>query len=197
MRIKKFGWIGVCILLVVGCQKKEPPVITPSQVLDTYLTAMKAQDGNAMAKVTESGKGDDFTILEEDAASIGLSGEVLQDFYAYLLSFTYTINTESIQLKEDKASVDVTIQTYDILSVWNAGVEAHKDEFGKIKGGEGSDEEKSQQIATILIKEFENAEQSYTAPYTFQFVLVEDTWKLKDDELSSFYQILLNTSLSE
>lgn len=197
MKILKIGIVCVCMLMSVGCQKKTPPEIPPTQVLDSYLAAMKAQDGVEMAKYTQSGKGEDFSISEEDAKAIGLSGEVLQEFYRHVVSFQYTITQEQLQLEEDRADVIIHVQTYDILSILNAGVEAHKEEFGNIKGGEGSDEEKSHKIAEILIKDFEDAEQTYEADYTFPFVLQDDAWKIKDDEASSFYQVLLNTSLSE
>lgn len=197
MKKNRIVWIVCSIFLLIGCQKKEAPQVTPVQVLDSYLAAMKAQDGSEMAKYTKSAKGDDFTISEEDAAAIGLRGELLQEFYSYVLAFTYDIDKEEIQLEEERASVDITLHTYDIMAVLNAGVEAHKEEFGKIKGEEGSDEEKSQRIAEILIQGFADEPQSYEAAYTFTFVLVEDAWKLQDEELSSFYQLLLNTSLSE
>lgn len=197
MKIYKIIGVVCSLFLLIGCQKKEAPITPPAQVLEEYLTAMKAQDGNAMARYTLSEKGDDFTISEEDAAAIGLRGELLQDFYSYVLTFTYEIDKEEIQLEEERASVDIILHTYDIMAVLNAGVEAHKEEFGKIKGEAGSDEEKSQRIAEILIQSFADAAQSYEASYTFTFVLVEDAWKLQDEELSSFYQLLLNTSLSE
>lgn len=197
MKIYKIIGVVCSLFLLIGCQKKEAPITPPSQVLEEYLTAMKAQDGNAMARYTLSEKGDDFTISEEDAAAIGLRGELLQDFYSYVLTFTYEIDKEEIQLEEERASVDIILHTYDIMAVLNAGVEAHKEEFGKIKGEAGSVEEKSQRIAEILIQDFADAAQSYEASYTFTFVLVEDAWKLQDEELSSFYQLLLNTSLSE
>lgn len=197
MKFHKIWIIGTCLILLLGCQKKTAPDVSPSQVVDAYLLAMKAQDGNEMAKYTLSGKGDDFSISEEDASAIGLEQEVLQQFYAHVLSFTYTITEESIQLEEDRAEVVVHVQTYDVLSVLNAGVEAHKEEFGNIKGGAGSDEEKSHKIAEILIKEFETAEQTYDSTYTFSLDLAQDAWKIKDEEATAFYQVVLNTSLEE
>lgn len=86
---------------------------TPTDTVDTFLSSMKAQDAETLNGVYSD---DDFDFITDmDMESDGSQPEtdkVLNEkLLPMLLEFDYTLSNE--QIKEDKATVDVTITTYN------------------------------------------------------------------------------------
>lgn len=192
--MKEFRIFGVCLLLSIwlfGCQKEmevKAPEVGVSDTMKLYLSAIKEQDGLEMSKYTEQEHGLDFRIEEADAQALGMNIETAQDLYQYVLDFNYTLDPEAIQ--EQTASIVVHVSAYPIDETLNKAVEEHKEEFGEINGEDLNEEEKNNKIAAILVSSFANAEKTYTFDYTFHLTLVDQVWKIKEEDGEEFYQAL-------
>lgn len=87
---------------------------TPTDTVDTFLNGLKTQDSEAINSVYA---GDDFDFTEEmDMESDGSQPEtdkvLTEKLWPMIMEFDYTLSNERIN--EDKATVDVTITTYNL-----------------------------------------------------------------------------------
>lgn len=185
-----------CIMLsiITGCSgpvEKKEPERSVQDTLRYYLDAMKQQDGLAMAEVTLTEEGFDFSIQQEDMDALGLDLENAQKFYAYLLDFDYDLKEAEEQEKE--ASIGVSVSTYALRDVLNQAVEEHQEMFGEINGASISEEEKNKQIAEILISSFAEAEKTHSFEFTFHLKLINHVWKIQNDDELPFYEQLFSS----
>lgn len=107
--------MSMCLLC--GCSLQP----SPTEVTETFLDAIKAQDSERCAKVYS---GDSSELGDPSDTLFGISGdgdsesnltesqqEVLQAFFVKLLDFDYTVTEETVN--EGTAEVDVEFTTYD------------------------------------------------------------------------------------
>lgn len=192
--MKGYRMFKVCLMLSIclcGCQKEpevKAPEVSVSDTMKLYLSAIKEQDGLEMSRYTDQEHGLDFRIEEADAQALGMNIETAQELYSYVLDFHYTMDPETIQ--EQTASIVVHVSAYPINETLNNAVEEHKEEFGEINGEDLNEEEKNNKIASILVASFANAEKTYTFDYTFHLTLVDQVWKIKEEDGEGFYQAL-------
>ena len=117
MNTKKMPCI-TCLLLTVimlfnACSFQK----SPTEVATSFIEALKAQDEETLAKVYSGDWSEDggltSTLNSTDLG--GMSKETAEKFIAKVLEFDYTYGEETIN--DDKATVDVTITTYNFTSM--------------------------------------------------------------------------------
>jgi hypothetical protein len=90
---------------------------SPTEVATSFIEALKAQDEETLAKVYSGDWSEDggltSTLNSTDLG--GMSKETAEKFIAKVLEFDYTYGEETIN--DDKATVDVTITTYNFTSM--------------------------------------------------------------------------------
>lgn len=87
---------------------------TPTSTVDTFLTAVKSQDVETLKTVYTDSEFDFITDMElasEDGGTPETDKVLNEKLLPMLLEFDYTLSNE--QINEDKATVDVTITTYN------------------------------------------------------------------------------------
>ena len=191
MRIVRRLWIwGMMFLLLCGCTQGEEPIKTPSlSVTDTmkqYLDALIAQDGMTMANLTIEDSGFDFTITDADAQELGMDTDTARKLYKQLLTFNYKLEPETVN--GDQAEILVHISTYDLNQVLTDIVEAHKEEFAEIYDQELEEEEKNQEIASIIVDAVAQESRSYNFDVTFHLQLIDQVWLIDNADEQSLFQ---------
>lgn len=198
--MKKWFQLCLCVVLMgtlFACTKEEDvipePTINVQETMKLYLEAMQRQDGVAMSEYTVSGKGDNFAISTADAESMGLSEESAKKLVEKLLSFDYIIGDHITTADTNMNSITVDIQSYDIFKILDDTVKENQKTFAKIQKGKESDEEKAQMITDILLASFDEAPKEKGFTYQFDFMLIDNVWKIKDDNINDFYTNLVGT----
>lgn len=156
---------------------------SPSDVVDTYLRALKAQDTDAIAKVYSGDSGTD--LISDVADSEEFPEEISSDFTDMILSFDYTLANE--QINGDTATVEVTIDTYDFGSMFKSVI---GDYFTKAfaMAFSGASEDEIEQVLIDLftekLAEMKEGEHDFEATATLSLSKVDGEWKIDaiDDE---------------
>ena len=163
---------------------------SPSDVVDTYLGALKAQDADTVAKVYLGNSGSD--LLSDVADSEELPDEIYSEFTDMMLSFDYTLANE--QINGDTATVDVVIKTYDFGSMFKSVI---GDYFTKAIGMafSGASEEETEQVLVDLfsgrLAEMKEGERDFEATATISLSKVDGEWKIDEiDDESDFLDCL-------
>lgn len=163
---------------------------SPSDVVDTYLGALKAQDADTVAKVYSGDSGAD--LLSDVTESDEFPEEISSDFTDMMLSFDYSLSNE--QISGDSATVDVTIGTYDFGSMFKSVI---GDYFTKAFGMafSGASEDEMEQVLVDLfaekIAEMKEGEHDFEATATISLSKVDGEWKINAiDDDSDFINCL-------
>ena len=92
---------------------------SPTEVATSFIEALKAQDEETLEKVYSGdwSKDGGLTATLNSADLVGMSKETAEKFIAKVLEFDYTYGEETIN--DDKATVDVTITTYNFTSMFS------------------------------------------------------------------------------
>ena len=103
------------ILLFNACSFQK----SPTEVATSFIEAMKAQDEETLQKVYSGNWSEDggLTATLKSTDLGGMSKETAEKFIAKVLEFDYTYGEETIN--DDKATVDVTITTYNFTSMFS------------------------------------------------------------------------------
>ena len=119
MNTKKMPCI-TCLLLTVimlfnACSFQK----SPTEVATSFLEALIAQDEEALEKVYSGDWSEDggLTATLNSADLGGMSKETAEKFVGKVLEFDYAFGEETIN--DDKATVDVTITTYNFTSMFS------------------------------------------------------------------------------
>ena len=169
---------------------------SPSDVVDTFLGALKAQDADTVAKVYSGNSGSD--LLSDVADSEELPDEIYSEFTDMMLSFDYTLANE--QINGDTATVDVTFETYDFGNMFKSVI---SDYFTKAIGMafSGASEEETEQVLVDLfsgrLAEMKEGERDFEATATISLSKVDGEWKVDEiDDESDFLDCLTGGIIS-
>lgn len=180
----------LCILLCLfGCTHAEP-MVSVSDTVKLYLSALKKQDSKSMTAYMEQAKTYDFTIEQAEVEKIGVDKQIVQQFYEHIFDFSFTLDPE--KLNENGAEISAYIKTYHIMPLLEEAVRKHKEEFKQINGEEISDEEKSDKIANIIIRSFEQAKKERDFVFVFHLKIENREWKILQEDEDAFIEQLFS-----
>lgn len=177
------------LLCLFGCAKSEP-MLSISDTVKLYLSALKQQDSKMMSTYMEQAKTYDFTIEQAEAEKIGIDKQVVQQFYQHIFDFSFTLDPE--KLNEDGAEISAYIKTYHISPLLEEAVNKHKEEFKQINGEDIREEEKNEKIANILIQSFENAKKDRDFVFVFHLKIENREWKILQEDEDAFIKQLFS-----
>ena len=169
--------------------------MTPSETVSTFLDAFKAQDEETMNKVY-AGDGNDFMSAYEDGAlDKDIPKELLDSMMAKWYDFDYKVNGKT-------ATVDVTITTYDMVSVFNnfytAFMERALDQFSG-NSNNVDQEEYTKMAYEVLQEELDKAtEKTYEGDATLSLTKTDGKWLVdKIDENNKEFLNVITGGLME
>ena len=149
---------------------------SPTDVSTTFLDGIKEFNPETIASVyADAGKTDDVELDKEDQEMLD---RLKQEPFNKMLTFDYKLSNE--QIKDDKATVDVTITTYDLAKPYENFMK--KFFLAAFSMDEDiSDEEMTEKMFTLLADELKPlTEKNYTKTATIDLVRVDDQWKITD-----------------
>ena len=179
--------VFTAIFFLGGCSSAP----SPTEVTDTFLQALKSQDGEAMATVYS---GVDLDILEaasesedessEESADTGLEAVYEDQMLPKMLDFDYEISNE--QINDDKATVDVKFTTYRIGDAFTAFFSDYISQAFMLAFSDVSEEELDSLATTILSGKLADlTEKTYEKTVTISLTKVDDKWmvdKIQDGD---------------
>lgn len=177
--------MAFCLLALVALCGCGGP--TPTETADTFLSAIKAQDEEAIKTVYA---GEDFDLMgdvskngygdENDDSSDLLSGEDMTEmFMSKLLDFDYELSNEKID--GNKATVDVKITTYEIGNAFSSFMTDYFSQALTLAFSGASDEQIEKVADNILTEKFtELKSKDYTGTATLKLVKKDDVWKVAE-----------------
>lgn len=149
---------------------------SPTDVSTTFLDGIKEFNPETIASVyADAGKTDDVELDKEDQEMLD---RLKQEPFNKMLTFDYKLSNE--QIKDDKATVDVAITTYDLAKPYENFMK--KFFLAAFSMDEDiSDEEMTEKMFTLLADELKPlTEKNYTKTATIDLVRVDDQWKITD-----------------
>lgn len=146
----------------------------PTKVADTYLSAIKTNNTEQLSKVY-AGDASDLNFKEEyGEMSDEVSEDFLKSFAEKLTSFEYKISNEAI--KDDKATVDVAIKTYDLGEAFTSAITEYMQEgFGLALSG-ASEEELSKMMQDKFTNALDNATFDYESTVKLHLSKTDKGW---------------------
>ncbi|MDR0853117.1 MAG: DUF5105 domain-containing protein [Clostridiales Family XIII bacterium] len=153
---------------------------TPSDMTKAELDDFKTEDTAELAKLADSGQ--DITFPDE--------------FFKKLQEFSYKIGSEAID--GDKATVEVTIDTYDMGTVYKTSSEqVIRDYFEAAKNGEeGSADELGQKMFSAFFEGAKSAENNYSKTVSVVLDKVDGEWILSDSENQELFDAVFGGFLT-
>lgn len=178
---KKLLAITLVMAMLAALSACGPKIPTPTETADTFLTAMKAQDSEALATVYAGG---DIDLLDK-AAEADDSGEVNEDsgltkvyeeqMVPKMLDFDYELSNE--QIDGDKATVDVKITTYRIGDAFTAFFSDYLSQALVLAFSDASEEDLDALATTILSGKLTDlTEKSFEKTATLSLSMKDDKW---------------------
>ena len=175
--------IMLVIFFLGGCSSTP----TPTQTADTFLQAIKAQDGEALAGVYANKELDLLDAAaeseeDEEAEDTGLTQVYEEQMVPKMLDFDYELSNE--QIDGDKATVDVTVTTYSIGDAFTAFFSDYISQAFMLAFSDTSEEEMDALATTLLSGKLANlTEKNYEKTATLSLTKVDDKWVV--DELAT------------
>ena len=178
---KKLLIITLVMAMIVALSACGPKIPTPTETADTFLTAIKAKDGETLATVYAGG---DLDLLDK-AAEADESGETNEDtgltkvyeeqMMPKMLDFDYELSNE--QVNGDKATVDVKITTYRIGDAFTAFFSDYLSQALILAFSDASEEDLDALATTILSGKLADlTEKSYEKTATINLSMKDDKW---------------------
>lgn len=165
---------------------------SPTSVTDSFLTAIKEKDAEA---ITEHYVNDEFDLFEE--LSDAVSGEdeeeteknandalikvYEENMFPKMLDFDYELSNEKID--GDKATVDVSVKTYQLGSAFTSFVGEYIGQAFSLAFSGASDEQMNALAANLLTSKLDElTEKTYEKTATLSLVKKDDKWLVADVE---------------
>ncbi len=159
---------------ISGC-KNNP---SPSEVTDSYLKALKANDSTAISKLYLGESDLNQFISDSGVETESYSKEFLSAMQEKMLAFEYTLSNETIQ--ENTATVDIAVKTYNVKDAFKAGIgEYFQQALSMIFSGV-SDEEMEALAEELLSKHLSEATFDYEKNAVIHLSKIEGEWKVDD-----------------
>lgn len=181
---KKLSLLLVLVLCftLFSCVKQP----TPTDVANSYLSAIKSNDTEQLTKLYA---GDISTISFQaacDDMSDSFSKELAKNLTTKFTSFEYKISNEII--KDDKATVDVTIKTYNLGDAFKSAISEYITEGISLAISGTSEEEINKLLEDKLSKKINEATFDYESTVPLSLTKTEDGWII--DEYSNDSEFL-------
>lgn len=189
--MKKTLSIALVLILALSlfaCGGSSP---TPTDVTNEFLQAIKDTDNDTIKTVYAGGSIDvekefeNMSESEDDA----ISKVYAEKLYGQILSFDYEVSNE--QVKDDTATVDVAITTYNIGDTFKDFVTDYIGEAFAMSMSGASDEELNQKATEIITEKLDGMKKNYSQTITLNLSQKDGEWmvdKLADD--SDFYNAI-------
>lgn len=175
--------MALCLVIAMGfagCGKGAGKDLTPTQTVEVFLDAFKAQDEETMNKVY-AGEGNDFMSAYESGDRDSELTRTMQDeLMTKWRDFDYKVTDEKIAKDGKTAEVTISITTYNMVDVFNNFYQEYMsqalDQFsGNSNNLKPEDYEKLG--AKILKEEIDKCtEKDYTSEATLPLTLTDGQW---------------------
>ncbi|SCK01998.1 Uncharacterised protein [uncultured Eubacterium sp.] len=149
---------------------------SPTDVTDSFLKAVKAQDAEEMAKVYA---GDDFKVLDDDGEEKEVLGALEKSIMTKFFDFEYKIANEKID--GDKAKVDVTFKTYKMGNAFTAFIGEYFSQALGLAFSGASDKQVEELAETLFTEQLDKlTKKDYTKTVSVSLEKVDDQWKISE-----------------
>lgn len=149
---------------------------SPTDVTDSFLKAVKAQDAEEMAKVYA---GDDFKVLDDDGEDKEVLGALEKSIMTKFFDFEYKIANEKID--GDKAKVDVTFKTYKMGNAFTAFIGEYFSQALGLAFSGASDKQVEELAETLFTEQLDKlTKKDYTKTVSVSLEKVDDQWKISE-----------------
>ncbi|MHC1721581.1 MAG: hypothetical protein AB9836_00100 [Aminipila sp.] len=169
---KKLSLLIVLVLCftLFSCVKQP----TPTDVANSYLSALKTEDAEQMSKLYAGEVSDMSFETASDDMSDSYSEEFLETLVSKFKSFEYKTSNEVID--GDKATVDVTIKTYKIGDAFKTAISSYIQEGLALAFSGASDEEMNTLMEDQFNKAINEATFDYESTVQLSLTKTEDGW---------------------
>ena len=173
------------VFSMAACGKgNDENLLTPTQTLDDFLQALKAQDFETANQYYEGSLENLASIAEDLQATPG--SDLANYLTEKMLKFDYVLDNE--QVKGKKASVDVSFKTYNMSQIMQEILSSLMTEAMDLVGEGLTDEEIAAKVNELMLKKFKKiiktAEKDYTVTIPMALVKVDGVWKVQTIEHS-------------
>ena len=161
---------------------------TPTETVDSFLTAVKAQDSESIKTIYAEEDFEAFDMGEDSEDN--LYGDLEETLMTKLLDFEYTLSNE--QINEDKATVDVTFKTYELGKAMSSWITEYISQAFALAFGGASDEQLEKLAETILTDKIDDAEEkTFEKTVTVSLTDKDGAWVIDEfEEEGEFYNAL-------
>lgn len=164
---------------------------SPTKTVDTFLQAVKTQDGEALADVYGAGELDLFDKVaesdenaEEEETDDELTKVYEEQIVPKMLDFDYELSNE--QIDGDKATVDVTVKTYSLGDAFTAFFSDFVSQAFMLAFSDASDEQVDALATTILSGKIADlTEKTYEKTTTISLTKADGKWVVDPLETGS------------
>lgn len=185
----------VLVMGLAGCGDSGP---TPSETVDKFLAAVKAEDAETIKTVYEPGE---FVLTnaidseEIDESVLDEEEEMFKALKAKLLEFDYEVVGEEIN--EDKATVQVKITTYPFGSAVTEFISEYMTQALALAFSDASEEKMEKLAETLFVEKINGlSEKSYTGTTSLTLNKTDEGWKVAEiPEDSDFYNVLFGNMI--
>lgn len=175
--------IGLCVVIGVAfsaCGSRVSDDMTPTETVKVFLDAFKAQDEETMNRVY-AGEGNDFlSAYENREAEDALTKTMQDELMAKWYDFDYKITGETIADDGQTATVDLSITTYDMQTVFN---EFYSEYMGRAleefsgNSNNVTEDDYNKLAAEILQEKIAQAtEKDYTSEASLTLTKTDERW---------------------
>lgn len=185
-RIVSLITVMILLLCLTACGGQ-----TPTETVDTFLNAIKTQDVETIETVYAE---DEFDVLQgEDVVETDdeeLYAELEKSFMTKVLDYEYTITNE--QIKDDKATVDVTFKTYNIGNAVTAWMSEYFTQAITLAFSGASDEQLEALAESIFVSKLDAVtEKNFEKTVTVTLSEVDGVWIIDEfEEDGDFYDAI-------
>ncbi len=152
----------------------------PTEVADTFLTALKTQDAEKIAEVYSGGELDLINETyteeaEEETADSSFDAITEEQLIPKMLEFDYELSNE--QIDGDKATVDVKISTYRIGDAFSSFIADYMSQALILAFSDATEEDMDALASTLLSgKVADMTEKTYEKTVPLSLTKVDDKW---------------------
>lgn len=190
---KKIITTIMSLILVIGLCSCGGP--TPTETVDSFLTAVKSSDAETI-KTVYSGESFDFSGKisnpEDDDEELNkITTEVL---VPKMLDFDYELSNEKID--GDKATVDVAFTTYNFGNALTSFMTDYFSQALALAFSDTSEEQMNKIAATLYKKSIENMDKNYAGKATISLSKNDGAWIIDEfDDEGEFYNAFLGGAI--
>lgn len=181
------------LILVIGLCSCGGP--TPTETVDSFLTAVKSSDAETI-KTVYSGESFDFNkdISDFEGDDEELNKITTEVLAPKMLDFDYELSNEKID--GDKATVDVAFTTYNFGNALTSFMTDYFSQALALAFSDTSEEQMNKIAATLYKKSIENMDKNYAGKATISLSKNDGAWIIDEfDDEGEFYNAFLGGAI--